>query len=337
MAGESNPFYVQPPNVLQSLMQFDTAFDSTRKRITESRQEDARKAAQEALLSGGDTRSALARLIGAGDVHGATALAQFGNQTLDQEYKKGMLDVARMNADSARVTATKSAPVIVPKIGLPDGRTQPGIVDPTTGNVTPIGSPVGDEVKLTSADRKAIFESEDDLAKLDSTIAAIKRAKDLNPKVFTGIGASYLGAIGTSGLPGVNSIIDKDRSAATNEWNQIMGGEAIKNMSATLKGASTDMELRKFVSLMADTSQPPQVREAAMNRVLQLAERQRQISADRMNQLRGGQYYKKDGGQSGSGGKPVAQTSELQEGQRARNPQTGQIIEYRDGKWSPVQ
>lgn len=314
--------------------------------------DDARKkAGQEEVLKNASTDNSpqsLAKLgtdlLRAGDLQGAMTLANLARGMSQDEwnrtYQGSMLKISQQNADSTRLTATKDQPSVV-DIGTPDGRKQKAIVNPSTGALQPIGSPIGDEVKLTPTDKKAVFEAEDDNAKLQSTVDAIKRAKELNSKIYTGLGASTLGSVGTSGLPGVGAILDKDRAAATTEWDQIMGGEAIKNMSATLKGASTDFEMKKFIGIMADTSKPPQVREAAMNRVLKLAERQQQINTARMNQLRGGQYFKKDGGQSAatppSINAPAAQGGALQNGQRARNPQTGQIIEFRDGNWVPVQ
>jgi len=152
--------------------------------------------------------------------------------------------------------------------------------------------------KVPATDRKAVQDAEDDNAKLESTISGINRAKELNSQIFTGWTASARGNIGTSGLPGAGFIFDKGASEATNEWDQIMSAEGIKAMSETLKGASTDYEMRKFLAIAADTSKTPKVREAAMNRLLEFAQRKQEINKTRMDQLRQGIYYKPGGGQS---------------------------------------
>ncbi len=94
---------------------------------------------------------------------------------------------------------------------------------------------------------------------------------------------------------------------ATVEWHKMMEPAAIKEMSETLKGASTDREMFKYLELIADASTPPEIRERLIDKAITLAEHSQKIAKDRMNQLRGGDYYKREGGQSapGSGGPRV--------------------------------
>lgn len=69
-------------------------------------------------------------------------------------------------------------------------------------------------------------------------------------------------------------------------------------MAETLKGATTDFELREFVKLLADPSTPPDTRKRVIERMQTLAQRQMQIKKDRLDQLRGQTYYKPGGGAS---------------------------------------
>lgn len=71
-----NQFSVRVPNALEALMQGQSGFNDARAYVTENEQNAARKEAQQ-LYESGDTRGALARLIGANDPKLVTALGQY--------------------------------------------------------------------------------------------------------------------------------------------------------------------------------------------------------------------------------------------------------------------
>jgi hypothetical protein len=150
----------------------------------------------------------------------------------------------------------------------------------------------GDQQKLGSADKKAIFEAEDALAPLQSQAATLKRALELNDKTYSGIGARTMGQLGSSGIPGAGYILDANKANATREFDQILSLEAIKSMSDNLKGASTDRELFEFQRILSDPSTPPDIRKRTIERMLSLTERQAQIKQGRMDQIRGNTYFK---------------------------------------------
>lgn len=99
----ANPFLIESANPLQALMSGVQGYDRSVKIGRDNDLRDARMMAGDALASGGDTRGALARLMGAGDVQGATVLAQMGkadttddikeyNQAVRQGFKGSLLD-----------------------------------------------------------------------------------------------------------------------------------------------------------------------------------------------------------------------------------------------------
>lgn len=226
-----------------------------------------------------------------GNLGAVKTIADLMSSDFDRQVKMRGLDIQQKAAE-------KDQPQIT-YIGTPDGRKQQAIVNPSKGTVQPIGAPVGDDNKLTATDRRAIFESEDANAGLESTIATLNTAKGLVPNAFTGYTAGLRGEAITkapSFVQGLLSPENRQSAEATAELNRIMSLESIKSMSATLKGATTDRELFKFESILADPSTPPQIRGRIIDRMLQLAERQKQINIDRTNQLRGGSYYKPGGG-----------------------------------------
>lgn len=154
------------------------------------------------------------------------------------------------------------------------------------------------ETTLSASDKKAILESEDANVELGSTVTALRRALELNPKTFTGFLAGTRGALGSK-LPDrvvPDFLADPEGSKATVEWQSIMSPEALTRMGAALKGATTDFELRKFEALLADPSTPADVRAATIKRMLTLAERRFSLNEERIRDMRGGTYYKPGAG-----------------------------------------
>jgi hypothetical protein len=281
-----NQFSVRVVNPLEALMAGEQGFGAMSGYMRQRRQDDARAVAAEALRNGQDPRSALAALIGAGDTQGANALANYGNQSLDQQYKMGMLDVARQNAARQETPAPLQ---ILKASGIdpasPEGRKA---LFPKT------------DTPISATDKKAIFEAEDAVPALKGTVENLNRALELNNKTFSGAGAGTRAAIG-SNLPDwmvPDFVADRKTADATTEWQKIMGPEALQAMASTLKGATTDFELRKFIEMLGDPQTPPKVREGVINRMKTLVERKMQLQESRVRDLRGGTYFKPDGGSS---------------------------------------
>lgn len=277
------------------------------------------------------------KLVQAGDVQSATTLANLAHQMstddLDRTYKLGMLGLEKTKAE-------KDAPVLT-TIGTSDGRKTQAIVNPNKGTVQAIGLPMGEENKLTSVDKKAVFDAEDANAQLSSTRDTLNRAIELAPKAFSGYTAGVRGSVGTN-LPGVASMIgiDPEAAKATTELDQLMSSEAIKNMSATLKGASTDMEMAKFQSIIANPNAPPDLKIRTIKRMLSLTDRQAQINDLRIKDLRGGNYFKPGGGGPAGGAQSAPQAasaapSQYAKGQRAQDAK-GNMIEFDGSAWVPA-
>lgn len=266
--------------------------------IKQRRQQILRSAGPNASLS--DIGN---KLLQIGDIEGFSHISRMAEANAQRDwtrtYQGGMLDIQRqqLNQPPAAVQTLKSAGV-----------------DPTSPEGKKLLFPRTD-TPISATDKKAIFSAEDDVPKLEATIANVQAAKQLNPKVYSGIGASMRGAAGAK-LPDwmvPDFVASPEGGAATSEWDQLMGAEAIKMMSETLKGASTDFEMRKFLNIAADTSQPPKVRENAMNRFTDLAQKELALRRRRAEGLREGTYFKPGGGegapqpavpQTGAGDKP---------------------------------
>jgi hypothetical protein len=152
---------------------------------------------------------------------------------------------------------------------------------------------------LSVTEKKEVFDAEDDLANIDATVETLNKALELNPQTMSGFGASALATYGAKAPSWLVPDKMEGPARATNEWQTIMSMEAIKNMSQTLKGVTTDFELRKFENVLADPSTPRDVRERTIKRMIGLAKRKSQILKDRLEGVRGGTYFTPRGGASG--------------------------------------
>lgn len=153
----------------------------------------------------------------------------------------------------------------------------------------------GRDATLTTVDKKAIFEAEDELPVIDNTIETLNRALELNDKTFSGYGAGMGGVMG-SNLPDWMVPGSPETAKATREYSDIMRMEALQSMSQILKGATTENEMREFISIIGDVTKPPEIRDRALRRMIQMAERRKQTASQRIKSLRGGDYFTAPGG-----------------------------------------
>lgn len=139
-----------------------------------------------------------------------------------------------------------------------------------------------------STARKAIYEAQDELPNLKSSVEILKEARGLLPSVMTGYTANAR-ATWNQAAPGFipNIISSPDQAKATQRYNQIMTAEAISAMSQTLKGATTDNEMRQFVNIMNDQNTSPDVKRRALNVMITKAEAFYKNKEDRIKELGG--------------------------------------------------
>lgn len=215
-------------------------------------------------------------------------------------------DLTQYQDFTSRDAVLAEFPAPAPEFGV----ASPGatIFNKGTGEVsgTVPGKPGGGIANLSVTEKKAVFEAEDDIANLGGTIETLTKARDLNQGTYEGVGAKTRGFLGAK-LPDLmvpDFIASPEGGSATTEWQNIMSMEAIKNMSQTLKGVTTDFELRKFENVLADPSTPKDIRERIIDRMLTLAARKKQILENRMEGVRGRTYFGPQGGMTESPGIP---------------------------------
>jgi hypothetical protein len=156
---------------------------------------------------------------------------------------------------------------------------------------------------MTPTDKKLVAEAQDEIPGLQGTIENLDAALAINDKTFQGASAGARAWLG-SRLPDEwvpDQLADKRGADVTTEWQSIMSPNAISQMSASLKGATTDFELRRFEALLADPSTPPKTRANVIKRMRTLAERHLKVKQQRIQELQDAATDPDAGGAEASG------------------------------------
>lgn len=146
---------------------------------------------------------------------------------------------------------------------------------------------MGREVDAQSL--KYIYQAQDEMPSLDSAISQLEEAKALVPRAYSGgiapVTASRINQALPSILPDV--FTDSERAKATLRYDQLMSQQAVEAMSASLKGATTDTELKLFKDIMADPRIPPENKVKMIDSMLTKARNYRKILDARIQELGG--------------------------------------------------
>lgn len=152
---------------------------------------------------------------------------------------------------------------------------------------------------LTASDKKAIMEGEDTILAHKNTIVQLNRALDLSKKAYDGAGAG-MRAFAVSNIPAMLGG-NTPESLATRELNNVVTGQALDNLKATFGGAPTEGERAILLQVQGSADQPQALREQIFRNAIAKVQQKHDFEQQRVDQLRGGTYYK-----PGSGGQPGA-------------------------------
>lgn len=139
-----------------------------------------------------------------------------------------------------------------------------------------------------STSKKAVWEAQDEIPNIKASLEAFDEMKSLVPKAYHGFGSQVRSSI-NEGMPGwvPNLLSNPDRAKATTRLNILLSEQAISSMSAALKGATTDTEMRAFKEMIANPNISPQNKIAAINAMQRRAERAMQGKVERIKELGG--------------------------------------------------
>ena len=229
------------------------------------------------------------------------------NTAADNARADEQLKLSRSRLKLAQEAAKRADPVNAMKIRLEaleasgvDPNSPQGQSYVLTGKVS---STLAKPKKLSVTEKKQIFTAEDELVQLDNTAKTLRRALALvrgsaekgqpGNGVFEGAFAGSRTSAGSK-LPDAlvpNFIADPATAERSREYSQIMSTAALSQMADTLKGATTDTEMAKFLDLIADPATPNTIKEQTINRMLALAESKGTTLTNRVNQLREGTFF----------------------------------------------
>ncbi len=194
--------------------------------------------------------------------------------------------------------------------------------------------PREDQAPLTATDKKAILDADEAVMTNKAVIDQLEQAKKLSTEAYAGIGAAARTYVGNN-LPDwlvPDVIASPGRSEKSANYENIVLGQALQQLKGIFGSAPTEGERKILLDLQASVSQPDVVRQEILGRATALAQNRLKFNEQRAQELRGGTYYKSQGSTPTQKQQPAQQ---INEGQRAHNPATGQTIVFRGGQWQP--
>jgi hypothetical protein len=158
------------------------------------------------------------------------------------------------------------------------------------GNVTP---------KLSEGERDQIIKDEDTKAAGESAMSAIREARKLNDKAFSGAGAGTRAWVARNSpvdLGMVSGGLSREGGKATTQLDNLLTEQALGSMKAIFGGNPTEGERKVLLDLQASSSKSPDERKEILDRAEKMMARRIQMSGERANSIRGGSYFKPGGG-----------------------------------------
>lgn len=165
--------------------------------------------------------------------------------------------------------------------------------------------PREDAQPLTATDKKAILDAEEKLQSSKATVTNLQQAKSLSPQAFSGPAASGRGYV--SSFLGNTSDIGK-AGIATQDLENLVTTNALQSLKAVFGGNPTEGERAILLDVQGSVGKPDAVRQKIYDRAIEAANRRINFEQQRVDELRGGSFYKPQGGLSKAGGPPAAST-----------------------------
>ena len=131
--------------------------------------------------------------------------------------------------------------------------------------------------------QKELIESDDNVQQSASAIAALKKAKTINDKAYSGYGAS-----GRAKL--MSNVYETDEANATIELDNLIGQQALSSMKSIFGGNPTEGERAILLDLQASSSKTPAQRTAILDRTIKAAEVRAKFATSKAQSIRNGKY-----------------------------------------------
>lgn len=194
-------------------------------------------------------------------------------------------DLKQFNAQTSRMNAEKAANGQGPGFTLMPGQTR----FDSSGRPVAAAPPKPVQPRaLTSVDKNAILEADDQVQMGKNAIDMLTQALSLNDKA----GSGYLaGAQAFAARNDPTGFFDDEKGAATTDFNNIVMGQALSSMKAIFGGNPTEGERAVLLQLQGAADKTPVERKAILERGIALAKRRAAFNTERAAQLRSGDYF----------------------------------------------
>lgn len=202
--------------------------------------------------------------------------------TQADQFNRGYgLDV--MNAETSRINAMKPAAsggfTLVPGQARYDA----------AGNLLTQAPPKPVQPRaLTTVDKNAILEADDQVQTGKNAIDMLNQALALNDKAGSGATAGTQAFLARNDPTG---FFDDAKGAATTDFNNIIKGQALSSMKAIFGGNPTEGERAILLELQGAADKSPTERKTIIERGIELAKRRVMFNMERAKELRSGRYF----------------------------------------------
>lgn len=159
--------------------------------------------------------------------------------------------------------------------------------------------PREDAQTLTATDKKAILEADELVAANDSALQMLgsvlsgEPGQTLNDRAGSGATAGTQSWLARNDPTG---FFDDEKGQATTELQNVVLGQALASLKATFGAAPTEGERKILVDLQASIDKTPAERKIVIGRAMEAAKRRLDFNKKRVDDLRGGSFYKPGGG-----------------------------------------
>ncbi len=159
--------------------------------------------------------------------------------------------------------------------------------------------PREDAQPLTATDKKAILEADEMVLSNQTAIDNLrsildgKQGETLNDRAGSGWTAGMQSWAARNDPTG---LFDDGKGEATTELNNVVVGNSLGQLKTIFGGNPTEGERNALRDLEASISKSPAERKTILDRTIALAEKRLEFNRQRASELRGGSYYKPNGG-----------------------------------------
>lgn len=179
--------------------------------------------------------------------------------------------------------------------------------------------PREDQAPLTATDKKAILEADEGVMTAKSAIDALSKAKELSPKA--------LGFKGAGNVASLGALLGNQASVDTVELDNTVTSNALTQLKSIFGGNPTEGERKIMLDIQGSSSLPDAVRQKIYDRAIGLAQNRLKFNEQRAAEMRGGQFYKPQGGMTRA---PLQQSQGINQQQYEALP-SGSVFTAPDG------